>query len=631
MTKAIAHRGPDGEGLWIEGAVGLGHRRLAIIDLSAAGRQPMHTEDGRYVLSYNGEIYNFRELRVELEAKGFRFRSRTDTEVLLYSLAAWGLAALDRLNGMFAFALWDRVERRLTLARDRYGVKPLYYCMSGRTVMFASETKAFLSHPDFRPAIDPEALLEYFTFQNFFTDRTLFRGVHVVPAGSYLTLAAASAADCKVTAYWDFQFKEPDRIRPENAYIEELDHLLRQAITRQLVADVEVGAYLSGGMDSGTIAAIATRSLPHMRTFTCGFDLSSASGVELDFDEREAAENTSRVLKTEHHAIVLKADDMERAMPKLVWHLEEPRVGQSYPNFYAAQLASKFNKVVLAGTGGDEIFGGYPWRYFRTTAQQDFGQNLDDYYAYWQRLIPGTMTQDVFRPIWNDVSHVSTRDIFCDVFAKHAGEPARPEDYINQSLYFEAKTFLHGLLMVDDKLSMAHSLETRVPFLDNDLVDFAMRLPTRFKLRQPDVTAANGNGQNEGPAGTSRRVNDGKLLLRKAMDRHLPPAVTRRSKQGFSGPDASWFRNEGAEFVRAVLEPRHAKLWSYLDRQATRRLIDEHFEGKQNRRLLIWSLLYFEEFLRASWQPDESEVFSPAAISAIPSELSGPEPETVVN
>ena len=389
MTNALSHRGPDGEGLWIEGAIGLGHRRLAIIDLSAAGRQPMQTADGRYVLSYNGEIYNFRELRAELESKGYRFRSRTDTEVLLYSLAEWGLAALNRLNGMFAFALWDRAEKRLTLARDRYGVKPLYYCTAGRTIMFASETKALRFHPSFRAIIDREALLEYFTFQNFFTDRTLFQDVRVVPAGSYLTLTASG--DCTITAYWDFQFEEPDLSRSEESYIEELDHLLRQAITRQLVSDVEVGAYLSGGVDSGAITAIAARSLPRMRTFTCGFDLTSASGTELEFDERATAEATSSVLKTEHHEIVLKAEDMERAMPELVWHLEEPRVGQSYPNFYAAQLAGKFNKVVLAGTGGDEILGGYPWRYFRAKERQDFAQYVDKYYAYWQRLIPSSI------------------------------------------------------------------------------------------------------------------------------------------------------------------------------------------------------------------------------------------------
>jgi asparagine synthase (glutamine-hydrolysing) len=621
MMNAIAHRGPDGEGSWIEGAIGLGHRRLAIIDLTAAGHQPMQTAGGRYVLSYNGEIYNFRELRVELQAKGYRFRSRTDTEVLLYALSEWGSGALDRLNGMFAFALWDRVEKRLTLARDRYGIKPLYYCATARSLLFASEVKAFLPHPDFHARINPQALVEYFTFQNLFTDGTLFRDVRVVPAGSCLTLSAVSSEQLKTTKYWDFQFTEPEQSRSEDSYIEELDKLLQQAITRQLVSDVKVGTYLSGGMDSGAIATIAARRLARMRTFTCGFDLDSASGTELDFDERAAARNIAGVLNTEHHEIVLKAEDIERAMPLLVWHLEEPRLGQSYPNFYAAKLAGTFNKVVLAGTGGDEIFGGYPWRYFRPTENQDFTHYADLSYAYWQRLIPASMTQAVFRPIWSEVSHLSTRDIFRSAFAGSRNKPTRPEDYINQSLYFEAKTFLHGLLVVEDKLSMAHSLESRVPFLDNDLVDFAMKLPIRFKLHDPAESVASGTRRN-GPL-PSRTVNEGKLLLRRTMARYLPQKIIERRKQGFSGPDASWFRNEASGYVRSSLDPKHAKLWSYLDQRAMRPLIDEHLSGRQNRRLLIWSLLYFEEFLKARWQASADDVFSSAEISAIPSVLSG--------
>ena len=223
MTDEVAHRGPDGEGQWIEGPIGLGHRRLSIIDLSPAGHQPMQTPDGRFVISYNGEIYNFRELRMELETKGHQFRSRTDTEVLLCALAEWGMGALDRLNGMFAFALWDRENKRLTLARDRYGIKPLYYCMVGSTFLFASELKAFRPHPSFRAEIDREALLEYFTFQNFFTDGTLLKRVHTLPAGCYatLTLGQDGQDTPKVMRYWDYQFEEPEGSRPEADYLED--------------------------------------------------------------------------------------------------------------------------------------------------------------------------------------------------------------------------------------------------------------------------------------------------------------------------------------------------------------------------------------------------------------------------
>ncbi|MCW5603841.1 MAG: asparagine synthase (glutamine-hydrolyzing), partial [Burkholderiales bacterium] len=256
---AIAHRGPDGEGHYIDGAVGLGHRRLAIIDLSPAGRQPMTTPDGRYTISYNGEIYNFLELRAELETRGRSFRSRSDTEVLLAAFAEWGVSGLERLNGMFAFAVWDREKKALTLVRDRYGIKPLYYCIIRQTILLASESKAFLQHPQFRAEVDPEGLLEYFTFQNFFTDRNLLKGVCTLPAGCHVTFVAGRQGHTapRIERYWDYHFEEPDGARSEADYLEELDHLLTQAITRQLVSDVDVGSYLSGGMDSGTVTAIA--------------------------------------------------------------------------------------------------------------------------------------------------------------------------------------------------------------------------------------------------------------------------------------------------------------------------------------------------------------------------------------
>ncbi|MBF0446555.1 MAG: asparagine synthase (glutamine-hydrolyzing) [Magnetococcales bacterium] len=482
MTDAIAHRGPDGEGFFVDSYVGIGHRRLAIIDLSAAAHQPMTTIDGRFVLAYNGEVYNFQELRIELEALGYHFRSRTDSEVVLNAFAEWGEKALDRFNGMFAFAVWDKKEHSLFLARDRYGIKPLYYSLQGQKLLFGSEIKAILAHSAYTASIDREALLEYFTFQNFFTNKTLFQDIHIFPAGHWMRIELGQNTLPQPTQYWDYNFQEPEQAADEAEYIEELDRLFRQAVNHQLVSDVDVGSYLSGGMDSGSITAIAATQLPYIKTFTCGFDLSSASGLELHFDERQRAEAMSYKFKTEHYEMVLKAGDMERVLPKLTWHLEEPRVGQSYPNFYVSQLASKFVKVVLAGTGGDEIFAGYPWRYYRAAVNDHFEQYIDKYYKFWVRLIPNRTIQKVFHPIWSEVQHVWTRDIFENVFSTHAPLLTKPEDYINHSLYFEAKTFLHGLLVVEDKLSMAHGLETRIPFLDNDLVDFAMRTPVGMKL-----------------------------------------------------------------------------------------------------------------------------------------------------
>nr|WP_321260207.1 asparagine synthase (glutamine-hydrolyzing) [uncultured Pseudodesulfovibrio sp.] len=598
MTDAIRHRGPDGEGFYVDGPVGFGHRRLAIIDLSEAAAQPMVSEDGRYVLTYNGEVYNFQELRKELRDLGYGFRSTSDTEVILTAYQHWGKACVERFNGMFAFAIWDTRKQELFLARDRYGIKPLYYAFFGNTFLFGSEQKAILAHPAVRREMDHEALLEYFTFQNFFTNRTLLKGVTTFPAGWTATLLPTGSRELQMHQYWDYDFSEPEHPLTEAEYLEELDMLLEQAVKRQMVSDVEIGAYLSGGIDSGTISALAAQSNPYIKSFTCGFDLHSSTGLEAGFDERERAELMSYLFKTEHYEMVLKAGDMERCLPRLAYHLEEPRVGQSYPNYYIAQLASKFVKVVLGGAGGDEFFGGYPWRYYRAVTCSNFEDYIDKYYVFWQRLIPNEKIQKVFAPIWGDVSHVWTRDIFSKVFGDRNVAPSSSEQFINNSLYFEAKTFLHGLLVVKDKLSMAHSLEARVPFLDNDLVDFAMHLPVRTKLGNlNEVIRINENESKSKVNKYYQKTRDGKLILRKAAAKYVPEGISTGIKQGFSAPDASWFRGESIKFVADALIKKNARIYDYLDKDVVQSLVMEHLSGKKNRRLLIWSLLNVEEWV----------------------------------
>lgn len=598
MTDAIAHRGPDGEGFYTDAFLGFGHRRLAIIDLSPAGHQPMISRDGSVALTYNGEVYNFQELRAELEALGHQFRSRTDSEVVLNAWLEWSETCVPRFNGMFAFAIWDKREQSLFLVRDRYGIKPLYYACWGQTFLFGSEQKAILAHPAARRELDKKALLEYFTFQNIFTDRTLLEGVKLLPPASVARISLGGNGTPQITCYWDYRFREPDHPADPREYREELDRLMRQAVSRQLVTDVELGAYLSGGMDSGTLTALAARDLPYIKTFTCGFDLSSASGIEMGFDERVKAEAMSARFRTEHYEMVLKAGDMERVLPKLAWHIEEPRVGQSYPNYYAAQLASKFVKVVLSGMGGDELFGGYPWRYYRAAVCNDFEHYIDQYYLYWQRLVDNRYIKQLFAPIWGDVKDVWTRDIFRDVFLTHDNELDRPEDYINHSLYFEAKTFLHGLFVIEDKLSMAHSLETRVPFMDNDLVDFAMSCPVNLKLNNlAEVVRINENDPGDKQGQFFQKTKDGKQILRDVMRQYIPNDIANADKQGFSAPDASWFKGESIEFVKRKLMNDHARIYYWLDRDAVQQLVGEHLSGEKNRRLLVWSLLSVEEFL----------------------------------
>jgi len=319
MSDAVKHRGPDGEGVWTSSFVGFGHRRLAIVDLSPLNHQPMQSNDGSVVLVYNGEIYNFSELRVELEAKGYQFRSRGDTEVVLNAYHAWGDECVKRFNGMFAFAIWDHRRHRLFLARDRYGIKPLYYHFANGTLLFGSEIKSLLSHPGLSARVDLAALNEYFSFQNIFTDRTLFDGVKLLPAAHTLSLSLGDSNSLEIRKYWDFEFSESDA-GSEEEYLEELHRLFDQAVNRQLVSDVEIGSYLSGGMDSGAVTCVAGKNFRNLKTFTGGFDVSSASGLEAGFDERGKAEFLSNKYKTEHYEVVLKAGDMERVMPNLTWH-----------------------------------------------------------------------------------------------------------------------------------------------------------------------------------------------------------------------------------------------------------------------------------------------------------------------
>ena len=358
-------------------------------------------------------------------------------------------------------------------------------------------------------------------------------------------------------------------------------------------------AYFSGGgssgIDSGLLSALTVEERPCIKSFTCGFDLSSASGLEMGFDERIRAEAMSAAFKTEHYEMVLKSGDMERIMPYVMHHLEEPRVGQCYPNYYIARLASKFVKIVLSGAGGDELFAGYPWRYYRVSNARDFSEFVTGYYEFWQRLIPKDILPAFLGPAGSEADASSPAEIFREVFAGCDKRIQNSADAINLSLYFEASTFLQGLLLVDDKLSMANGLETRSPFLDNDLVDFAMRCPVQCKLKQ--LHTAEGHDENlPGVKSDSywRRTRDGKRILREVAKRHIPAGIVDAEKQGFSAPDASWFKGESIDFVKRRLFRKERPMYDVIDYSVTKHLVDDHLEGRQNRRLLIWSLLCFD-------------------------------------
>ncbi|MDP2318079.1 MAG: asparagine synthase (glutamine-hydrolyzing) [Acidobacteriota bacterium] len=599
MAQAQKHRGPDGEGTWCEGPSGLAHRRLAIIDLTTAASQPM-TAPGGEVLVYNGEVYNFKALQRELEALGHQFVSTSDTEVVLHAWAEWGEASLTRLNGHFAFAIWDPRRRCMVLARDRFGVKPLYYYDGGSFLAFASEIKGLLSLPAIPRKLCLPALNEYFTFQNIFTDRTLLEGIKLLPAGCALSIPFAATAAPAPFRFCDLLPSETPLDITADEAAEEVHRLFVAAVERQLISDVPLGSYLSGGIDSGSITTIARAKMGRLTTFTGGFDLSSASGLELGFDERRAAELLSNWLKTEHYEVVLHAGDMEAVLPQLIRALEDPRVGQCYPNYYVANLASKFVKVVLSGAGGDEFFAGYPWRYFRGLDAHGPQDYFRDYYGFWQRLVDDDQKPALFTPdVLKAAPPEEPFDVFRAVFEPLHGRLKTREQRVSASLYFETKTFLHGLLVVEDKISMAHSLETRLPFLDNDLVNFALRLPARVKLDglESDPLEIDENEAAK-RALYERQRGDGKVVLRRAMSKIIPKEVAARAKQGFSAPDASWFRGESVDYVTNLLSDPRARLAEVIQPSFVGSVLDQHRSGSHNHRLLIWSLLSFEWWLR---------------------------------
>ncbi len=585
MNDAMEHRGPDDKGLVLlsscrdlepciydrrkPGAdrfnIGLGHRRLSIIDLSNAGHQPMCNEDGTVWITYNGEIYNYPVLRSDLIAKGHRFRSNTDTEVIIHLYEEMGEDCVQKLNGMFAFAIWDATGKQLFLARDRFGVKPLYYTLNNNKFIFASEIKSLFKVPGVTGEIDLQAMAEHFTFQNTFGERTLFKDIKLLPQGH--TMLLKEDAGTSERSYWDIEYHE-DYGHTEEYYIKGLKERFETSVKSQLVSDVPLGTYLSGGMDTGSISAVTSRHIENLHTFTCGFDTSGVSEEELFFDETKESEELSRLLNTIHHQIILKPGDMEKVLPKVVWHLDEPRVGISYQNYYVTGLISKFVTVVLSGVGGDEFYAGYPWRYEPILDIHDPDLFDSTYYDLWVRFLNDEEKKKLFSDRVNaQLKGFSTYDSF-----KAVTKNTRAKHPLNRAMYFDAKTFLNGLFIVEDKLSMAHSIESRVPFLDNEFIDFTLRIPPELKFKDGNI----------------------KHILKKAMDGLLPQETLYRRKQGFTPPDKSWYKGETLDYIKGLILSRKALERDYFKEEYLNKILDDHLSGRENNRFLIWSLMSFE-------------------------------------
>ena len=583
MNGAQHHRGPDSDGYATFDGVGLAVKRLKIIDL-ATGDQPITNEDGTVTVVYNGEIYNFPELRERLASNGHRFRTKSDTEVIVHLYEDKGEKFLDDLNGMFGVALWDARRKRLLLARDRLGVKPLYYRWDGKTLRFASEIKGILADPEVPRAVDPLALRDYLAFQNVFGDKTLFEGIRVLQPGSLLTAEGGRVA---VRPYWDLAF-HPDG-GDADAWAPKYGALLEDAVRMQLISDVPLGSHLSGGIDSSSVVSIAAKRKEGLSTFSIRFKGS-------EHDEGDYIRAVSEAAGTDHHEREVDPRQFAAVFPKIVWHLDEPRVGPSvFPQWFLAELSRKHVTVVLTGHGGDELFAGYPAHL--AAVMEDAGRgggSVGDLLA----SLPGRLKEEGWKrvlglPVYalaqSDLRKYGHEAVFKpeEMGALLApGGPAGAEAYdprraldavlarctaksaLDRVLYLDIKTYLPSLLLVEDRMSMAHSLEDRVPILDHRIAEMSARIPSAAKVR--GVTL--------------------KAIPRAYALTRLPKSVVEHRKVGFELPIGEWFRTDLRPYVeREVLDGGLAALG--LREDFVRKVVRQHVEGKADRTREVWSLL----------------------------------------
>ncbi|MFQ5880872.1 MAG: asparagine synthase (glutamine-hydrolyzing) [Candidatus Methylomirabilales bacterium] len=595
MTVTLSHRGPDGDGVYAQGSVGLGHRRLAVIDLSENGRQPMPNEDGSLWIVYNGEIYNFLILREGLIRKGHAFRSKTDTEVILHLYEEHGPDCVQFLRGMFAFAIWDGRKQTLLLARDRLGQKPLFYYADREKFLFASEPKAILQDPQVKAEPDLEAIHHYLTYGYVPSPFSAFRGVRKLPPAHYLLLRDGLATTQR---YWKLHYVPKIEIS-EGEACEGLLHHLREAVRLRLLSDVPLGAFLSGGIDSSTVVALMREVSPGgVKTFSIGFEAQ-------EYNELPYARMVARRLETEHHEFIVRPD-ATTILPKLIWHYNEPFADSSaVPTYCLAQMTRDHVTVALNGDGGDENFAGYDryvanqlaCRYERLPASLrrllKWGIGLlprghPKSLPYRAHRFFEAVSEEPRRRYARWITHFNENRRI-GLYAADFAETMRPldplgllmeqyaasdaADFVDATLDVDVGTYLPDDLLVKvDMATMAHALEARSPFVDHQLMEFVARLPSRFKLR----------GRTQ------------KYLFKRAARGLLPPAVRRRRKMGFGVPIDRWLRHELREMSYDILLAHRAIGRGYFNKDEVQRLLDEHTQGKASWHYLLWNLLMLE-------------------------------------
>ncbi len=614
MADAIKHRGPDDEGYYASGPVGFGFRRLSIIDLNT-GHQPISNEDGTVWIVFNGEIYNFQELREQLICKGHVFRSKTDTEVIVHLYEEYGPACVEWLRGMFAFAIWDERQQLLFLARDRVGIKPLYYWKGPKALIFGSEIKSILADPDCAPDVDPRMIDRFLSFYFVPGEETLHKDLFKLAPGSYMAVQNGSI---KITQYWDIPFS-PQKISLSRAK-EQLLSLLEECVRMHMIADVPVGFLLSGGIDSTAMLGFAAGKTDHqLRSFTLGF---SEPGM---IDERPFARLAAKTYGSEHHEMTIRAQDFADFLPDFAWHMEEPVCEpQAVALYYVSRLAKGHVKVLISGEGGDEAFAGYP--NYRNLLWLERAKNAlgplkgaasmglaalntifrSDRITKYQRLIPVAFEDYYFSRTSHPKLYFTqmARELYTPDFWQHLDKSFSLEPVkrylrrnnglglVNRMLYVDTKTSLpDDLLLKADKMTMANSLELRVPLLDHKMLEFAASLPELLKVH-----------------GTTT-----KYIAKEALEHRVPREILHREKAGFPVPFAAWLRTELKDWVRSVILDSQAISRGYFRKSSIERLIEDDAKF-QNRHKEILSLVSLELWHRAFAKQQRKTTESPVLV-----------------
>lgn len=597
MTSLLDHRGPDGEGFFSDKKVSLGHKRLSIIDLKT-GQQPMYNDDKSIVVVFNGEIYNYKEIRKELEAK-YNFKTKSDTEVIVRAYEAYGPDCVQQFNGMFAFAVWDAKKDLLFLARDRVGIKPLYYYQDQKgpkRFMFASEIKAFLADENFPRALNRQALAEYLTFQNLMDDKTFFEGVKMLLPGHYILI---QNGDVSVKQYWDASYKKSSE-QNVSVYYNNFRTLFSESVQRHMISDVPLGSYLSGGFDSGSVATMAAMNTKgRIETFTGKF----AEGDK--YDESDCSRAVAAKTKAVMHEVTITPHDFLDNIEKVIYHLDEPKVGiPAISQFMVSKLVSEHVKVVLTGHAGDELFAGYPVykaSYFKDLIKKNPLNACKFFTLFTWGEVPRA-AYFLFFPFFDrEVKHglfimfnkrqrkkllsksfyeILPRKNTISVLRKYTRKDLT--SLADQAQYLYLKTYLPALLVVEDKMGMAHSIEARTPFCDNELVNFANSVPMKFKLYNHEL----------------------KHLVKQSMKQDLPSILYHQPKKGFPTPFSLWIRKDLKRYVYSILLSERAGKRGIFNQGYVKKLLDEHCSRTTDGLLdlvnaaRIWSLLNIELWCR---------------------------------